>query len=191
MARVVPRPEPPPAALLLGVARGLALTLGHAVRSVADPVGLRTLPYPEVPAELPADRGRHRLMKRPDGTPRCVACYMCATACPANCIYISAEESPDRAVEKRPSSFSIDTLRCVFCGFCAEACPCDAIRMDTRRIEPCREDRESFVRDLADLLSWNPADFPGDRQSQLAPGGTLNAQALAAERAARDGKEPA
>ena len=57
---------------------------------------------------------------------------MCATACPAECIFIEAEERFDEHDEKkRPKEFKIDLLECVFCGYCVEACPCDAIRMDT------------------------------------------------------------
>jgi NADH-quinone oxidoreductase subunit I len=82
-------------------------------------------PYPET------YRGRHRLTLHDDDLVRCTACFLCATACPAECIYIEAGEYPDNPVEKYPVRYEIDTLRCVYCGFCVEACPCDAIRMDT------------------------------------------------------------
>ena len=65
---------------------------------------------------------------------QCTACFLCATACPADCIYIEAGEYPDKSVEKFPIRYEIDTLRCIYCGFCVEACPCDAIRMDSERI---------------------------------------------------------
>ncbi len=83
------------------------------------------LPYPET------FRGRHRLTLKQDGAVQCTACFLCATACPAECIYIEAGEYPDNPIEKYPIRYEIDTLRCIYCGFCVEACPCDAIRMDT------------------------------------------------------------
>src|SRR2546428_6224852 len=49
-------------------------------------------PYP------PTYRGMHRLVPRVDGRPRCVACYMCATACPAQRIYIEVRRRGHREV---------------------------------------------------------------------------------------------
>ena len=74
-------------------------------------------------------RGIHLLTAREDGTPKCVACYMCATACPAECIYIESGERPEKSIEKYPTRFEIDLLRCVYCGFCVDACPEEAIMM--------------------------------------------------------------
>jgi NADH-quinone oxidoreductase subunit I len=74
-------------------------------------------------------RGIHVLTQRQDGTPKCVACYMCATVCPAECIYIESGERPERSIEKYPTRFEIDLLRCVYCGFCVDACPEEAIIM--------------------------------------------------------------
>jgi NADH-quinone oxidoreductase subunit I len=92
-----------------------------------------TVQYPEERWTYPDTfRGRHRLtLKEDKETVQCTACFLCATACPAECIYIEAGEYPDNPVEKFPIRYEIDTLRCVYCGFCVEACPCDAIRMDT------------------------------------------------------------
>ena len=74
-------------------------------------------------------RGIHILTAREDGTPKCVACYMCATVCPAECIYIESGERPEKTIEKYPTRFDIDLLRCVYCGFCVDACPEEAIIM--------------------------------------------------------------
>ncbi len=74
-------------------------------------------------------RGEHRLKKDEQGREKCVACYMCATACPAECITIVAEEAPWPDRDKRPKVFEIDLLKCIYCGMCEEACPCDAIEL--------------------------------------------------------------
>ncbi len=113
-----------------------------------------TLQYPEEKQEYPEIfRGRHRLMERKDGSLRCVACMMCATSCPAQCIYIEAEDVEDKEIEKRAKVFVIDELRCVFCGLCVEACPTDAIRMDTKEHVPPEYNREAFIYDMSTLLN--------------------------------------
>ena len=60
-----------------------------------------------------------------------MACFLCAAACPANCIYIEgAENTADHrisAAERYAKVYNIDYNRCIFCGYCVEACPCDAI----------------------------------------------------------------
>jgi len=117
-----------------------------------------TIQYPEEQRELSLRlRTLHRLAQREDGTPRCVACMMCETACPALCIQIVAEEVDDPDIEKRPKSFDIDIGKCVFCGFCVEACPEDAIRMDTGILDIASYSREGMVLDIKTLLSLKPA----------------------------------
>jgi len=124
---------------------------------------ITTLAYPEEKAPYPsAYRGLHRLVPRVDGSPRCVACYMCATACPAQCIYIEAAEVPDDPIEKYPKKFVIDELRCVVCGFCVEACPKDAIRMDTGEHAPPTYTREAQVLDEKQLLRGPPVSYDHD-----------------------------
>ena len=77
----------------------------------------------------PGYRGEHYLKKDDAGHVKCVACFMCAAACPAECIHIEAQPAPadwkDR--ERVPKRFEIDMLRCIYCGMCEEACPKDAI----------------------------------------------------------------
>jgi NADH-quinone oxidoreductase subunit I len=89
-----------------------------------------TIQYPEEKRKTSGRyRGVHILTQREDGTPKCVACYMCATVCPAECIFIEAGERPENDIEKYPTRFEIDLLRCVYCGFCVDACPEEAIVM--------------------------------------------------------------
>ena len=158
--------------------RGLWTTLKHAARGLFRYEELPTISYPEGQPEVRRSyRAKHRLMLRADGTPRCVACGMCAAACPAHCIYIEATASDDPRIEKKVKRFDIDHLTCVFCGLCVEACPVDALRMDTKEIIFEHRTRDEFVANLQTLTSWNPKDYPDDAQSQVAPGGTKNAEA--------------
>ena len=138
---------------LLEILKGLGVTIGHFFRNLGNQEKIWTMEYPEVRRTMPERfRGRHRLMKRDDGTPKCVACYCCQTACPARCITIVAGEARDPDVEKAPVSFDIEMLRCIFCGQCVEACPLDAIRMDTGWFTPPDNSRESLLYSIDRLL---------------------------------------
>lgn len=76
-------------------------------------------------------RGVHVLRRDENGLEKCVACFLCAAACPSNCIYIEAAENTAArrisAAERYAKVYNIDYNRCIFCGYCVEACPCDAI----------------------------------------------------------------
>ncbi|MFZ5802381.1 MAG: NuoI/complex I 23 kDa subunit family protein [Candidatus Omnitrophota bacterium] len=150
------------------ILRGIAITsrhfwrnlFFHAMHSIGLFKGIRamvTVLYPEEKRDLAYRiRTRHRLTLRSDGSPRCVACMMCETICPATCISIVAEEHPDPTIEKRPKSFVIDLGKCVYCGFCVEACPEDAIRMDTRIQDISAYSRKGMVLDMQELLHPDP-----------------------------------
>lgn len=139
------------------IVRGLATTIKHLGKHLLGLEKMPTYEYPEQLKPVSEDyRAEHRLMKRPDGTVRCTACMLCATACPADCIEIVAAENPNPHVEKYPSVYSINLLRCVFCGLCVEACPCDAIRMDTKKIDMAGFTREEFILDINYLLENHP-----------------------------------
>ncbi len=97
-------------------------------------------------------RGVHRLNKDEQGRVKCVACFLCATACPAHCIDIVGVESPWPDREKYPESFTIDELRCIFCGMCEEACPVDAIEL-TSLLDLTGRSREEMIFDKEKLLS--------------------------------------
>src|SRR3974377_740276 len=132
----------------------LGVTRRHVV-GVAFQKKAITVHYPEeqhVPS--PNYRGVHRLNKDEHGRIKCVACMLCATACPAHYIDIvgtTAPESwPDR--EKYPQSFVIDELRCIYCGMCEEACPVEAIEL-TGLYDLTGLSREQMIFDKEKLLS--------------------------------------
>lgn len=144
-------------AYLPEVLRGLWITGRHLIKNILRIDDRMTIEYPDVQPELPLGyRAEHRLMLRPDNTPRCTSCMLCATACPADCIEIVAEDVGDNKIEKRPRIFTINELRCVFCGLCVEACPCDAIRMDTGKFENSAYTRGEFMYDINKLLNNHP-----------------------------------
>ena len=111
--------------------------------------GAVTIQYPEVRKPLsPRHHSLHRLRPRSDGQPSCVACMLCVTVCPSECITVEAAEDPDPDVQKVPARFVVDLNRCCFCGFCVEACPVDAIRMDTGEIRLASLSRTDLARRL-------------------------------------------
>jgi len=116
--------------LYLPLLVGLGVTIKHALQNLFRLRKRVTIEYPEERREYSHRyRGHHILTTRPDGSVRCVACYLCAQACPAECIHIEAGEHPDENIEKYPLVYEIDMLRCVFCGYCVDACPEEAIIM--------------------------------------------------------------
>ena len=160
------------ATFLPAIMKGLKTTLGH----VTDyrPV---TQQYPEQRPVLPQHyRGVHRLNRDEKGRVKCVACMLCATACPANCIAIEAAAAPpdwpDR--DKYPSEFVLDELRCIYCGMCEEACPVDAIEL-THIYDMTSETRAAMVFNKDKLLSVydetkdNPLDPVRTRRGRLGP----------------------
>lgn len=147
------------------VVRGLIVTAGHLCGNLFTyllrAVGLRNLRKPWATVEYPDEsrayaprfRGRHRLTLNSDGSIRCTACFLCATACPAKCIFIEAAEHGDPEIEKFPARYEIDTLLCIYCGLCVEACPVDAIRMDTGiHPEIYPPDPRAFIEDKEVLM---------------------------------------
>ena len=138
---------------LPAIFKGMVVTMRHLVRNLTHLRRLPTILYPEHKRDY-SDRfrGKHILTTRDDGTLKCVACYMCAEACPAECITIVAGDHPKLSYEKYPVVFDIDMLRCVFCGFCVDACPEEAIIM-SRELEICAYTREETMWDIKRLMN--------------------------------------
>ena len=133
--------------------QGLSTTVRHLRRSLRGEKV--TVSYPDEEPQIGAPliyRGVHRLNRDEQGRVQCVACFLCATACPAHCIEIEAEESPWPDRDKYPKRFTIDELRCIFCGMCEEACPVDAIEL-TSLYNLTGRSREEMVFDKEKLLS--------------------------------------
>jgi NADH-quinone oxidoreductase subunit I len=117
-----------------------------------------TIQYPdEKPYIPPRWRGRIILSRDPDGEERCVACYLCAAACPVDCIALQATE--DGHGRRYPEFFRINFSRCIFCGYCEEACPTDAIQL-TPDFEMGEYERKNLVYEKEDLLIDGTGKYP-------------------------------
>jgi NADH-quinone oxidoreductase subunit I len=136
------------ATFLPAIAQGIRTTVKHVVKRETV-----TQQFPEVRPQLPQNyRGIHRLNRDDQGRVKCVACMLCATACPARCISIDAAASPWPDRDKFPESFVIDELKCIYCGMCEEACPVDAIEL-TSIYDVTGLSREQMLYDREKLLS--------------------------------------
>ncbi|HLK08335.1 MAG TPA: NADH-quinone oxidoreductase subunit NuoI [Candidatus Angelobacter sp.] len=116
---------------LAGIAKGMSVTL----REMFAPTIVEDYPNKKLPNEgavfQERFRGLHELQRDENGLEKCVACFLCAAACPSNCIYIEAAENTEEnrisGAERYAKVYNIDYNRCIFCGYCVEACPTDAI----------------------------------------------------------------
>lgn len=110
-----------------------------------------TMQYPEEKWDPPAIfRGRPVLVED-NGRERCVACGLCARACPPLAISMQANEDAADPKERYPEEFQINMLRCIYCGFCEDVCPEEAIVM-SKDYDIVFESREEAVYDKERLL---------------------------------------
>ena len=115
---------------ILGSAAAIVKGMGITFKEMLQPT--ITEDYPDGPALFQERfRGSHVLQRDDNGMEKCVACFLCAAACPSDCIYIEAAENTDTkrisGGERYAEVYNIDYSRCIFCGYCVEACPTDAI----------------------------------------------------------------
>jgi len=138
---------------MFSILRTLWLTFLHAFHK------RETVEYPDTKPYLPPRyRGRIILSRDPDGDERCVACYLCAAACPVDCISLQATQ--DINGRRYPEFFRINFSRCIFCGFCEEACPTYAIQL-TPDFEMSEYNRQNMVYEKENLLISGEGKYHG------------------------------
>lgn len=99
-----------------GLLKGMAITLR---RFFARP---NTVEYPEEKLPLPP-RFRGGVLKLDRA--KCIACGLCAMACPNRVIDLVGETGEDK--KKRLTTYVYHTGLCLYCNLCLEACPTQAL----------------------------------------------------------------
>jgi NADH-quinone oxidoreductase subunit I len=133
-------------ALMVDLIQGLTVTFKY-----QDPKTVYTEQYPlERPAIAERYRGLPRMNVNPEtGETLCIACNLCAMACPERLIVVGSERN---AVTKRKemTTFTYDISRCMFCGLCVESCSTDCLEL-SQDFEMATYSRENLVFDRARL----------------------------------------
>ncbi|HUP61127.1 MAG TPA: NADH-quinone oxidoreductase subunit I [Thermoanaerobaculia bacterium] len=147
-----PKPRWSDKFLLLDLLEGLKTTLRELFKPKV------TIRYPEERME-PADRFRGMFKFSYD---RCIACKLCAVACPIDIIYIDVhddiiEEGGKKKKVKVLDRYDIDVKRCMFCSLCEEACPTKpkSIWLTTKTYELATYDRNDLYFNMQELEYWD------------------------------------
>ncbi len=128
--------------LLVDLIKGLSVTFRY-----QNPREIYTEQYPmERPQIAERYRGLHRLNVNPaTGETLCIACNLCALACPEKLIKVGSERDAATG-RKKLTTYTVDLSRCMFCGLCEDACSTDAIEL-TQDFEFALYSREGLVLD--------------------------------------------
>ncbi len=112
------------------------------------PKFIQTEQYPaERPKIAERYRGAPRMNTDPEtGETLCIACNLCALACPEHLIMVISERNPETR-KKELAAYTFDTSRCMFCGLCEDACPTDCLEL-TQDFELAGYSREGQIWDL-------------------------------------------
>src|SRR5689334_5354484 len=148
---------------ILGTAGAIAKGVGITFKEMMSPTVTEN--YPDEPPKFEERyRGEHVLQRDVNGMEKCVACFLCAAACPADCIYIEAAENTDTerisGGERYAKVYNIDYNRCIFCGYCVEACPTDAITHG-HGFEAASYNTSTLVKRKEDMLAPLPRGAEG------------------------------
>jgi NADH-quinone oxidoreductase subunit I len=146
-----------------GLFQGMAVTAKNFVGSYFDNgrrEKLVTWQYPEEKMPLPENSRSFPFLvydedSDPVGTMRCVACKICETECPPQCIYIVMDRDEKGKPQQRPKVFDIDISVCMQCQICVEVCPFDAIKMDNDYEKAQYGRFNDLIEHLPDLLKSN------------------------------------
>ena len=86
---------------------------------------------------------------------KCIGCELCASVCPANCIYVRGADNdptqPTSPGERFGFIYEINYLRCIHCDLCVEACPTQAIT-ETKLFEFSFMDRKQAIYTKEELV---------------------------------------
>jgi NADH-quinone oxidoreductase subunit I len=140
-----------------GLLKGMSVTL-KALFSKKE-----TLQYPEQKLSMPA---RFRGGELELDHTKCIACGLCAMACPNHVIELTT--AMDEQKKRRLTSYIYHSGLCLYCNFCVEACPKNAIHWD-KNYENSRYFRDELDVDCLTLSLQRPAETNGP--DGAAPGG--------------------
>src|SRR3974390_2428695 len=118
------------------------------------PKNIYTEQYPlERPLVAERFRGAPRLNNDPEtGETLCIACNLCALACPEHCIEVGWERTAEG--KKALTTYTFDISRCMFCGLCEDACPTPCLEL-TQDFELSLYDRRNMKWDRQKLEEGN------------------------------------